>query len=108
MCLDFIFPFLLLLQFLLPSFSPSLLERLLNILICPYPAKAGGLLGTLVTECERKHIVRLGSVIVLEVKEPPCEGATQGTVLANFPSSPRVFLECETGSSEFYFIRKAV
>ena len=88
MCLDFIFPFFLLLQFLLPSFSPSLLERLLNILVCLYTAKAGGVLGTFVTECERKNLVCLGSVIVLEVKELPPAKEKLGTMLVNFPSSP--------------------
>ena len=95
MCLDFIFPFFLLLQFLLPSFAPSLLERLLNILVCPYPAKPGGLLCTLVTECERKNIVHLGSVIVLEVKEPPMQRRNSGDSVGELPLlSWRVFLEC--------------
>lgn len=79
----------LLLQFLLASFSPSLLERLLNVLVCLYPAKAGGLLSTtLVTECERKNIVLLGSVTVLGFKEPTWEGEIKGTGLLNFPSLP--------------------
>lgn len=89
----------------------SFLERFLNIIICLYPAKAGGVLTTL-GMWKEEHCL-LGSVTVLEVKEPLWKGETQGTGLGqlcqtSFPTWESLPGELNCENSEFCIVREIV
>lgn len=100
-------------SFCLLHSSLSLLERLLNILVCLYPAKTGEVLTTLVNITWKEEHCTPGVCNSSWGKSSPGKGETQGTVLGQLCRASTPCLESLPGelnseSPEFCFIREII